>query len=329
MNTSVSGWVLPLIFAELFVSGCRGALPQPAAHKLKVASETTASRTPSSHPFDLLRINDGEGIVFGDKIGSMVPWWTLKPKGFYPDQPLGRLQEGTRVTLVGEMPQPSQAGIEDGQDSFVTIEVAGQQGLLPEARLITSDRIRWSPDKQWGVFAANHSCHEYCLAEIWLLDRRAQRRRRLSTRAGFDPIVSWHPSGKFVAIGSRHLWVVNLSTLALEKDDPTVTSPAYGKDGKLYVRGNGPHAGKCDDAVYEINTRGKKQPLFVQQGCNHICKPGTDYGDPSAVEFEQGSTIKAQFFRGGSDLKMLNIEVFMTPEGKMLSRKTKDLQGSR
>jgi hypothetical protein len=225
----------------------------------------------------------GEGIVFSPKPGG-----TVKMKAGHRTI---ALHDGDRVTFVDDS---SAAGSEERAEA--EIEAGGVKGHIPNARVITEERIARSPDGTRAVFSAIHFCGDVCHGEVWLIE--PGRRTRLSDDAGPHVVTAWSRDGSSVAVGAMGLYLMSFPDGKLTKLS-NYTAPAWAPDGALVVRGLGGEVrvrGGSDD-VFE--RRGDKFRRLVRSPPDVPLEDG-DYGmEPMPVTFaDDAATFTVTFSRG-------------------------------
>jgi hypothetical protein len=210
------------------------------------------------------------------------------------DPPITRraIPEGTRVAVRAEL-----HGVGQG-DATCEVELAGARGLVPNANVLTEERLHRSADRRWAVFHAVESCGDFCHAQVLLLGASGERLRLCGDTPceGPEVVVAWRPDGGEVAIGGWGLRVLALPSMAPREVPDGFSAPTYGPDGALYAR----HSGR-DDAVYELPRNGAPRRVFGARGA----VPGVE-GEgalpvPTPVTFDRtGTVLCATFFRGRS-----------------------------
>lgn len=219
-------------------------------------------------------------VILAETPGVRV---TMRPES----GPALSLADGERVTYVEESTSVG-AG-----DSLATVEARGVRGTVPNARVITEERLHRAPSGGAAVFAAVFFCGDLCHGEVWLLDA-AGRRTRITDNAGPEVVVAWRPDGARVAVGSYGLFVVRPDDARAEPI-PDFTAPAYAPDGTLFVRGET----ERDDGVFELLEGAAPRRVFAAPGRPPRRQPEVPTGDPSPVTFEEGGAVlRASFWRG-------------------------------
>jgi hypothetical protein len=236
----------------------------------------------------LAPLGKGQGRVFSDHPDGVVKAMA----GSGPSAPQGKgkpfeLKDGEPIKFVDD-----NSGIDMGQETFAQVVARKKRLSVPNGQVIVEDRLRRSGDGKWAVFSAMVDCNDFCYANGWLLG--AGWRLLLSARDfGPDVAVAWRADGKEVAVGSRGLWLVSLPDgQVIHADD--VTAPAYGPDGRLFVRANR----ESSDAVLEWVRGGKPRKLVTMRGRPPLSESGFDAGDPLPVTFAADGSLTVEFERG-------------------------------
>jgi hypothetical protein len=199
------------------------------------------------------------------------------------------LADGERVTYVDDTAGIGQHDTQVG--ATATVEARGVRGTVPNARLVTEERLHRTPGGGAAVFAAIYLCGDFCHAEVWLLGAAGQR-ARITRDAGPELVVAWRPDGERVAIGSRGLYVVDVASGRVEAPEG-LTAPAYAPDGALFARG-----ALEDDAVFALADGAAPRRVFAAPGRPPPPIPDVPTEDPSPVAFEQeGAVLRVTFWR--------------------------------
>jgi hypothetical protein len=226
----------------------------------------------------LARLSKDQGRVFSEKPGGVV-----KALG---GGKASDLKDGDTVKYVDD-----NGGIGMGEDTVATVVARKKRIKVPNGQVILEDRLQRSPDRKWAVFSALTACGDFCYATGWLLG--PDLRLRLS-ESGFGPdvVVAWRSDREEVAIGSRGLSLVSLTDAKVTTSNG-YTSPAYGPDGRLYVRGK-----DKSDAVYEWVLGGTPRKVLAMAGAPPPSESEDDRGDPDPVTFAADGRLVATFQRG-------------------------------
>lgn len=272
----------------LALTGACASTPPPVAAPVAVATPVVAAApvvdagAPVAAPAPVFSVatplGERAGVIMAEQPGGTV---TLHPESG-PDLVLA---DGERVAFVDD-----NAGV-GGGDASATVEARGVRGAVPNARVVTEERLGRAASGGAAVFSAIFSCGDLCHREVWFIGATGQR-ARVTEHAGADITVAWSPDGAQVAVGSFGLWVVRAADGHVESME-AFTAPAYAPDGALFVRGV-----REDDGVFALVDGTPPRRVFGAPG---RVPAATDIAldeDPSPVVFEQdGAVLRATFLR--------------------------------
>ncbi len=258
---------LPIAFASAFVlwlASCGSATPTDPGD--------------DQDPQGFMHLEEGQAMIVAAQGGA-----TVEMRALESGETLA-LRDGERVELKEQFAAEGMGRAE------AQVFARDQLGVVPNPRVATEARFVRRPEHKVIVFSAVRTCDPKCVSEIWVLHHDGWRIKVTEEGGTRAPVVAFSPDGGQVAIGAGGLSVVELPGGKVQRWKE-FTSPAYGADGTLFVRGVG-----LNDAVYTIGEFGRGIELYGEQGTAPKAADGT-FTDPPPVTFVDGKPT-AEFSRG-------------------------------